>query len=70
MSQVTKSSLEEQMLRAMSLSIYGKHIDSRCRVLSATQRAELQAVAKQEFFEYLPENKAEKSDYQVDASSD
>jgi hypothetical protein len=40
-------SMEEQLLRAMSMSIYGKQIESRCRVLTPEQKARLEAAGMQ-----------------------
>lgn len=45
--QANRISLEEQMLRSMSMSIYGKQVESRCRVLTNEQKAGLEALGMQ-----------------------
>jgi len=39
--------MQEQMLKAISMSIYGQQLQSRCRVLTPGQRAEMEEAAIQ-----------------------
>lgn len=43
----SQPTMEEQMLKAMSMSIYGKHLQSRCRAVTPQQRAEMEEAAIQ-----------------------
>lgn len=43
-----KTTTEEKMLQAMSMSIFGQHLQSRCRVLTQGQRANLEESAIQD----------------------
>jgi hypothetical protein len=40
-----QTTMEEQMLKAMSMSLYGRQVQSRCRILSPAQKAELDEAA-------------------------
>lgn len=51
-----KTTTEEKMLQAMSMSIFGQNLQSRCRVLTPGQRADLEESAIQSFM----------SNYQID----
>ena len=37
--------MEEQLLKAMGMSLYGRPLESRCRVLTPAQRAEINEAA-------------------------
>lgn len=42
-----KTTTEDKMMQAMSMSIFGQHLQSRCRVLTPGQRADLEESAIQ-----------------------